>query len=195
MVRITHLCVISLSLALPAAALAQSGESAEQIAAKLMRQEQTYRLRHETQEKKYRGLVIVPTGQELFGSDDAAATAPADYVRVAPEDQVNVHIVFDFDSASLRADQKPKFAAICQAMKSVDAALFQIVGHTDSAGSVAYNERLSLLRAAEVKRYLVQDCGIPADRLQAVGLGESSLLDTRHPRAEVNRRVEFQALG
>ncbi|MFD2853849.1 OmpA family protein [Seohaeicola zhoushanensis] len=106
-----------------------------------------------------------------------------------------MQISFDFDSASLRADQKPKLAALCQAMKSVDAALYQIIGHTDSSGSAAYNQRLSLLRAQEVKRHMVSECGIPENRLEAVGLGESAPFDQADPKADVNRRVEFQALG
>lgn len=189
MVRFNNLIAISLisgfALGLPAATMAQSSNemTAEQITEKLNKQ-------------KTRGLVIVPTGQS--GNADTtsvAATAPATYNEVAREDQVNVQIAFDFDSASLREDQKPKLVALCEAMKSVDAALFQIIGHTDSSGSAAYNERLSLLRAQEVKRYMVSDCGIADTRLEAVGLGESKPFDAADPRADTNRRVEFQALG
>ena len=106
-----------------------------------------------------------------------------------------MQIRFDFDSAALREDQKPKLATLCQVMKSVDVAVFQIIGHTDSAGTDSYNEKLSLLRAQEVKRHLVSDCGVAEGRLQAVGVGESAPYDTVDPGAEINRRVEFQALG
>ncbi|GHF34895.1 hypothetical protein GCM10017056_02970 [Seohaeicola zhoushanensis] len=190
MVRFSNLLAISLisgiALGLPAATMAQSSTemTAEQITEKLQKQ-------------KTRGLVIVPTGQQATSTDSTsvAAAAPASYNEVAREDQVNVQISFDFDSASLRADQKPKLAALCQAMKSVDAALYQIIGHTDSSGSAAYNQRLSLLRAQEVKRHMVSECGIPENRLEAVGLGESAPFDQADPKADVNRRVEFQALG
>jgi outer membrane protein OmpA-like peptidoglycan-associated protein len=145
-----------------------------------------------------RGLVIVPT-TEQGGSDDSAsvssASVQAAYSAVAKEDQVNVQISFDFDSAALRNDQKPKLATLCQVMQSIDVAQFQIIGHTDAKGSADYNERLSLLRAQEVKRHLVDDCGIDGARLQAVGLGEQAPLDPSDPRAEENRRVEFQALS
>jgi outer membrane protein OmpA-like peptidoglycan-associated protein len=149
--------------------------------------------------QKTRGLVIVPSGQDAAAnSGESTSVAPAQtaYTEVAREDQVNIQISFDFDSAALRADQKPKLAGLCQAMKaSTDVSVFQIIGHTDSSGSAAYNERLSLLRAQEVKRHLVTDCGIAENRLEAVGLGESSPYDRSDPRADVNRRVEFQALG
>ena len=150
--------------------------------------------------QKTRGLVIVPSSQQSTDTVSNAVaeepkTAVTNYTAVEKEDQVNIQISFDFDSAALREDQKPKLAALCEAMKSVDASVFQVIGHTDSSGSASYNERLSLLRAEEVKLYLVSSCGIDPDRLQAVGLGESAPYDPDNPRADTNRRVEFQALG
>jgi OmpA-OmpF porin, OOP family len=151
--------------------------------------------------QKTRGLVIVPSDQQPAnsGSDTAeVAAAPADagsYTAVEKADQVNIQISFDFDSASLREDQKPKLVSLCEAMKSVDASVFQIIGHTDSSGKASYNERLSLLRAQEVKHYLVSSCGIDETRLEAIGMGETAPFDANDPRADVNRRVEFQALG
>ena len=106
-----------------------------------------------------------------------------------------MQISFGFDSATLADDQKAKLTTLCEVMKNVDVSVFQIIGHTDSSGSAAYNERLSLLRAKEVKRHLESDCGIAAERLEAVGMGESAPFDANDPAADVNRRVEFQALG
>lgn len=150
------------------------------------------------QKQKTRGLVLAPTNGEdaAAGEADTAPEATDDtYVELSPEEQVNIQIAFDFDSAALREDQKPKLATLCQVMKNADVDVFRIVGHTDSAGSASYNERLSLLRAQEVKRHLVGDCGIESTRLQAVGVGEQFPLDKDDPRADANRRVEFQALS
>lgn len=158
------------------------------------------------QQQKTRGLVIVPSGggdaaaanQEAAAPAATTAAAPATeigYTRVEDGPQVNVRIEFDFDSAALRDDQKPALTTVCQAMQSVDVALFQIIGHTDASGSAEYNATLSRLRAEEVKRHLVQDCGISEERLQAIGMGESELIDAEDPRSDENRRVEFQALG
>ncbi|MCA0872591.1 OmpA family protein [Seohaeicola saemankumensis] len=152
--------------------------------------------------QKTRGLVIVPSGDQGAATTDsatdtttvAAAEEPA-YSAVDKSEQVNIQIAFDFDSAALRDDQKPKLATLCQVMQSVDVAVFQIIGHTDSSGSAQYNERLSLLRAEEVKRHLVSDCGIADTRLKAIGMGESAPYNTADPRGDENRRVEFQALG
>ncbi|GLQ28743.1 OmpA family protein [Sulfitobacter pacificus] len=146
--------------------------------------------------QKTRGLVIVPAGEAAQTSDAQAEVAKTEeYVAVEKADQVNVKISFDFDSAALRDDEKPKLASLCEAMKAVDVSVFQIIGHTDSSGAASYNENLSLLRAQEVKRHMVASCGIDENRLQAIGMGESAPFDTADPRSDANRRVEFQALG
>ncbi len=149
------------------------------------------------QKQKTRGLVLAPTNQDAAAADATteAEAATETYVELAPDEQVNIQITFDFDSSALRDDQKPKLATLCQVMQNVDVEVFKIVGHTDASGTASYNERLSLLRAQEVKRHLVGDCGISETRLQAVGVGEQFPLDKDDPRADANRRVEFQALS
>jgi OOP family OmpA-OmpF porin len=127
---------------------------------------------------------------------DAPPTIDPNQVGILPEEyQVNVRISFDYDSALLKPDQQPILDQMCRVMAGSDIRLFRIMGHTDSAGSDDYNEELSLLRAEEVKRRLVSDCGIDPVRLEAMGLGERFLFDTADPQGAENRRVEFQALS
>lgn len=127
-------------------------------------------------------------------AEDGATPVPVVYEEIEKADQVNIRVAFDFDSAVLRDSEKPKLTELCKAISQIDG-VFRIVGHTDASGSDAYNEKLSLLRAEEVKRYLVSDCGLPAERLQAVGVGKRFLFNNDDPRSEENRRVEFQALS
>ena len=64
-------------------------------------------------------------------------------------------------------------------------------GHTDSTGKDDYNQDLSERRAAAVKAKLAADYGISADRISAVGYGESRPVAnnaTAEGRAR-NRRV------
>jgi outer membrane protein OmpA-like peptidoglycan-associated protein len=141
--------------------------------------------------QKTRGLKIATPGADTTANANTetavvAPTAEEIGAAVPKEEQVRVNVVFDYDSAALREDQKPKAA---------DVQKIRILGHTDSAGSAAYNERLSKLRAEEVKRHLAGDCGFPEERMDAQGLGERFPFDADDPRADVNRRVEFQALS
>ncbi|MBF0454891.1 MAG: OmpA family protein [Magnetococcales bacterium] len=71
----------------------------------------------------------------------------------------------------------------------------EIQGHTDSKGSVALNEKLSLARAQAVLNYLVNK-GVSANRLTAKGFGSSHPVqsnDTEKGRA-MNRRVELKPM-
>lgn len=149
------------------------------------------------------------TAPDVAGADGGTALAEAEplappaapdgqavvFGQLAPELQVNVRVTFPFDSATLTDDQIPKLRQLCAVMGQSDIGLFRIVGHTDAAGTDAYNERLSLLRAEEVERWFVTDCGLAPSRLEAVGMGERFLKDPADPRAPDNRRVEFQALS
>jgi outer membrane protein OmpA-like peptidoglycan-associated protein len=101
-------------------------------------------------------------------------------------------ILFDF----ARADIKPAFAPtldkLAGVLRKYDRSFATVVGHTDSIGSEAYNQALSLRRAEAVVDALVAR-GVPAGRLSAAGRGESE------PRADnateagrqLNRRVEI----
>lgn len=81
-------------------------------------------------------------------------------------------------------------------MKTVSNAQFLIIGHTDSDGADAANEKLSLDRANAVKNYLVDGFGINSDNLTVMGKGESEPVadnSTADGKAK-NRRVEFKKL-
>jgi outer membrane protein OmpA-like peptidoglycan-associated protein len=181
---------ITLAVGIAETAFAQSSDASAMSAEEIM---QAF------EKQKTRGLVLVPSDSTAPAATDETSTtvttAETTYTQVDKADQVNIKINFDFDSATLRDDQKPQLATLCEVMKAVDVQLFQIVGHTDSSGSASYNENLSLLRAKEVKRHLVTECGIPETRLEAIGMGESAPFDADDPRSDENRRVEFQALG
>lgn len=149
------------------------------------------------QNQKTRGLVLAPSTPAVPPANAATTSVatPIEYTQLSPDEQVNVLISFDFDSAALRADQKPKLATLCEVIQNIDIPLFRIVGHTDASGSAAYNERLSLLRAQEVRRYMVNSCGIAEHRLEAAGAGEQFPFNPEDPNADENRRVEFQVIS
>lgn len=99
-----------------------------------------------------------------------------------------------FNTASDRLDRKsiPLLDNLYDIVSRCPGMVIEIAGHTDSDGSDAQNQRLSEKRAASVARYLSQK-GIPADRMQTVGYGETRPLapNTSRENKARNRRIEF----
>jgi len=148
-------------------------------------------------------------GMAMVTEQPGDATAASTGGSVIPEEMViDLTIFFEFDSALLKADSKTQVDALCTAISANEAALmgagenmpesshgvYKIIGHTDASGSVEYNLSLSQARADEVVRYMVRECGIDGNVLQAVGMGEGRLKDAGDPNAEANRRVEIQVV-
>ena len=125
----------------------------------------------------------------------STAPAPAPAAKPKPA-SINMQINFEYNSAEIAGSSAKTMATLAKALASpqLGGRRFTVVGHTDASGSASYNKALSDRRAAAVRRYLI-DSGIDADRLRAVGKGESDLLNSGDPNAAENRRVEIQATG
>lgn len=190
--RLISVTAVAMVIAVGAAApsLAQSEDASQKSAAELQQM---------FEKQKTRGLVIAPAaGTETTApaADTQAQMASAEvYTPVDAGTEINVRVSFDFDSALLRESEKPKLATLCEAISNMEGQVFRIVGHTDSSGSETYNQQLSILRANEVKRYMVGTCGIAEDRLLAIGVGEEHPVNPDNPTADENRRVEFQLIS
>jgi len=101
-------------------------------------------------------------------------------------------VFFEYDSARLLPSATRTLAALGEALASVELQpyRFLVAGHTDAAGSVAYNEDLSRRRAAAVRDFLLAAYPIAPSRLVATGFGPAFLRDPLHPLSGENRRVE-----
>tara|TARA_B100001105_G_scaffold217609_1_gene183645 strand:- start:1397 stop:1762 length:366 start_codon:yes stop_codon:yes gene_type:complete len=100
---------------------------------------------------------------------------------------------FDFDKATLKQGGKDRIDSEIAKLGQVDLNSVIAIGHTDSIGSDAYNQKLSERRAQAVKDYMVSK-GVAADRIQIKGMGESQPVadnKTKEGRAK-NRRVEIE---
>lgn len=103
---------------------------------------------------------------------------------------------FEYDKDQLTAEAKSILDGILPGLVSQPKLTLEIGGHTDSRGSDAYNKGLSQRRANSVVKYLTEK-GVSADRMRAVGYGETKPVadnKTEEGRAE-NRRVEFDVLN
>jgi len=103
--------------------------------------------------------------------------------------------LFDFDKATLKPGGTGKLDALVESLKGRNVDVVIAVGHTDSVGTEAYNQRLSLARANSVKAYLVSK-GVDRQRIRTEGRGESQPVAdnaTAEGRAK-NRRVDIEVV-
>ena len=134
----------------------------------------------------------------------AAAPAPAPAPAVVPvpvapmSEKVTfaADAFFDFDKAVLKPEGKAKLDDVVSKLGGINLEVIIAVGHTDSVGSDAYNQSLSVRRSEAVKAYLV-DKGVEKNRVYTEGKGEKQPVadnKTSDGRAK-NRRVEIEVVG
>ena len=131
----------------------------------------------------------------------AAAPAPAPASVAAPVVAASkvtyaADAFFDFDKAVLKPEGKAKLDDVVAKVKGINLEVIVAVGHTDSVGKDAYNQKLSVKRAEALKAYLVSK-GIEANRVYTEGKGEAQPVadnKTGAGRAK-NRRVEIEVVG
>ena len=104
-------------------------------------------------------------------------------------------ILFATDSATLRPTLQQDIRTVGQSLLAYPNTTVQVVGHTDSDGSAAYNQDLSQRRAAAVTRILRAE-GVPGSRLRSIGRGEEQpVASNLTPEGKAqNRRVEIVIL-
>lgn len=103
-------------------------------------------------------------------------------------------LLFDYDSANLRAGATASLQKLGKLIQRNPQAIFRVEGHTDSFGSEGYNMDLSQRRAETVKEWLVGNMGIDTSRIQAQGFGKTRLIvpgDRSVEEQQLNRRVEI----
>lgn len=102
---------------------------------------------------------------------------------------------FGFDSADLSGDADQLVDVAGESLRSQPDVRVRIIGYTDATGTDTYNQSLSERRADAVRRRLISE-GIPADRIEVEGRGESQpVASNETPDGQrQNRRVEFEVL-
>ena len=126
----------------------------------------------------------------------APGAAPAPPAVAASKVTFAADAFFDFDKSVLKPEGRAKLTDLVSKIRGVNLEVIIAVGHTDSIGTVPYNQRLSVRRAEAVKAFLVSQ-GIERNRVYTEGKGESQPVadnKTKEGRAK-NRRVEIEVVG
>jgi OOP family OmpA-OmpF porin len=144
------------------------------------------------------GAIVAPKAAPAAAPAAPApkAAAPAPAPAAATKVTYAADAFFDFDKAVLKKEGKAKLDDLVGKVKGINLEVIIAVGHTDSVGTDAYNQKLSVRRAEAVKAYLVSK-GIEKNRVYTEGKGEKQPVadnKTKEGRAK-NRRVEIEVVG
>lgn len=102
------------------------------------------------------------------------------------------NITFDSNDANIKPAFQPVLNSIAKVINEYSKTMVQVNGYTDSTGSAATNNSLSLMRANSISNYLRLK-GVAADRIVSNGYGSSNPIASNATAAgrEQNRRVEI----
>jgi OOP family OmpA-OmpF porin len=115
--------------------------------------------------------------------------------------------LFDFGKETVKPAGKVALDRFAAELKGAQFDVITVTGYTDRIGSRAYNLKLSMRRAEMVKSYLVENAGIPADKVTARGAdGEDPVTkpdecqgQKRTPKLiaclQPDRRVDVEVVG
>jgi outer membrane protein OmpA-like peptidoglycan-associated protein len=131
-----------------------------------------------------------PETWNSYRDDDGCPDEPPEDMRAFAG--VIRGITFETGNADIRSSSRRVLEMAAEALVRHPELVVEVQGHTDNLGDAEENLRLSQARAEAVVGWLVL-AGVDADRLMAVGYGETRPMaenETDAGRAE-NRRVEF----
>ncbi len=101
-------------------------------------------------------------------------------------------VSFDINSATIKPELRSVLDTFANSLRGDQSAMLTIIGHTDSTGSDAINNPLSVERARSVKDYLSAR-GVSSSRIETVGRGSREpIADNSSDAGRArNRRVEM----
>ncbi|MDQ1834613.1 OmpA family protein [Massilia scottii] len=125
-----------------------------------------------------------------------AAPAPAAPVAVSEKVSFAAEALFDFDKSLVKPEGKAALDDLLNKLQGMNTEVMVTVGHTDSVGTDAYNQKLSIRRAEAVKAYIVSK-GVEAGRVYTEGKGETQpVADNKSAEGRAkNRRVTVEVVG
>lgn len=164
-------------------------EPVEEVVEKKPFEEQTLEERHQTEDEVLeRNNLPKPTSKKHEEIRKIVQNKLKEHKEGEPIELAPLYFTFDEDEFSV-VDFEPFLIAVEYALQG---RIILIEGHTDSKGNDAYNVKLSIERVEKIRK-LMQDMGVPDDRISVVGYGEE---EGKHDNSteegrQKNRRVDF----
>ena len=142
---------------------------------------------------------------DLFGDATPVPDSEKDPIQVTDADLERIkngetiilrNVHFDFNKSTLKRESIKTLNQVYSFLAQNPELFFEIAGHTDNIGSVAYNQRLSERRAKAVYNYLTTK-GITPSHLTPRGHGEMKPIATNStPEGRrLNRRAEMKRIS
>jgi OmpA-OmpF porin, OOP family len=105
---------------------------------------------------------------------------------------IALNVEFDTNKAVVKDKYKNEIKKVADFMKKYPNTTAVIEGHTDNVDTAEYNQKLSAERANSVRQYLINNFGIKASRLTAVGYGLTKPIasNSTEEGRQKNRRVQ-----
>jgi OmpA-OmpF porin, OOP family len=147
-------------------------------------------------ERLENGKCVAPPPVEAPAPTPAPTPVPGAPVPTSEKVSYNADAFYDFDKATLKPEGKQALDELYSKLGGMNVEVVIAVGHTDSVGTDAYNDKLAIRRAESVKAYLLSK-GVEANRVYTEGKGEKQPVadnKTAEGRAK-NRRVEIEVVG
>jgi outer membrane protein OmpA-like peptidoglycan-associated protein len=131
-----------------------------------------------------------------LGACAQPAPPPTAAAPPPPPPEHTFTVFFDWDKANITPEAQQIVEAASATFKSGPPVPVQVIGHTDTSGSPAYNQKLSVRRAQNVAGALAQ-AGMPQSAMNVSGVGQNDLKVPTPPgvREPQNRRVEIDEGG
>jgi outer membrane protein OmpA-like peptidoglycan-associated protein len=143
-------------------------------------------------------MTAIERGKEVEAIENQildAATAVPDVDTARSEKGALIRFsgaLFQQGSSAINPTFFPKIRQLAEVFKTFADYNVRIEGHSDSSGGTEVNLRLTQRRADAFMKYLTEECGIPLERLIAVGLGEDHPIadNTSQVGRAKNRRID-----